>query len=672
MLRFDEGEEVFFDTADYLSSEESFVAKEDLVCGNLGYEIWMNEPRSVKERRESFLRGMGFVEFTPLHDFALGKVSETMGFERVVESSGAVSSSCGSSIINGAEEDLVCNSRELNGEANCMVDELGQGRVNKLNVVALEGEGETASISASAQKFGWREAQGHVEECKNFAMDRKKLRSWWKGLINKRKGNRGTSVLEVTKPIAKTPKVNRMKVQQNKKRCIEFPAVYSGQEIHAHKGFIRTMKFSPDGQYLASGGKDGVVRIWHVTTADASCKSLYTEGNFGSPKKEDNSNSGRKTSSHASVVIPDKVFRIEESPLHEFHGHTSDVLDLAWSKSNYLLSSSEDKTVRLWQVGCDECLSVFHHNDYVTCIQFNPVDENYFISGSLDGKVRVWGLSERRVVDWADVRDVVTAICYRPNGKGFIVSSITGSCRFYEATGSNLQLNAQIHFQGTKKSSGNKITGIQFLLEDSQRIMITSEDSKLRILDGIDVVQKYKGLPKSGSQMSASFTSTGRHIISVGEDSRVYIWNYDLCDPSSKQTKTVRSCEHFFFEDVSVAIPWTGMGTEQKGLSCGSPQCCFQTQEHQEASSWVRDSERFSLANWFSMDGSCKGSATWPEEKLPLWDVPVAEHDHPFHKHHNNSHNCTGLSATWGLVIVTAGWDGKIRTFHNYGLPVRI
>ncbi|KAI8020028.1 putative WD repeat-containing protein C3H5.08c [Camellia lanceoleosa] len=55
---------------------------------------------------------------------------------------------------------------------------------------------------------------------------------------------------------------------------------------------------------------------------------------------------------------------IEELPLQEFHGHTSDVLDLAWSKSNCLLSSLKDKTVRLWQVGCNKCISVFQHNDY--------------------------------------------------------------------------------------------------------------------------------------------------------------------------------------------------------------------------------------------------------------------------------------------------------------------
>lgn len=30
----------------------------------------------------------------------------------------------------------------------------------------------------------------------------------------------------------------------------------------------------------------------------------------------------------------------------------------------YLLTSSKDKTVRLWKVGCDGCLKIFQHKDY--------------------------------------------------------------------------------------------------------------------------------------------------------------------------------------------------------------------------------------------------------------------------------------------------------------------
>ncbi|KAG5393144.1 hypothetical protein IGI04_023107 [Brassica rapa subsp. trilocularis] len=53
-------------------------------------------------------------------------------------------------------------------------------------------------------------------------------------------------------------------------------------------------------------------------------------------------------------MFPQKAFYIEETPFQVLHGHTGDVLDLAWSDSNLLLSASKDKTVRLWRVGCDE------------------------------------------------------------------------------------------------------------------------------------------------------------------------------------------------------------------------------------------------------------------------------------------------------------------------------
>lgn len=55
-------------------------------------------------------------------------------------------------------------------------------------------------------------------------------------------------------------------------------------------------------------------------------------------------------------------------------------------------------------------------------------------------------------------------------------------------------LNAEIRFTRRNKSNGHKITGIQFLEEGSQMVMVTSEDSKVHILDGTDVVRRYKGI----------------------------------------------------------------------------------------------------------------------------------------------------------------------------------
>lgn len=171
--------------------------------------------------------------------------------------------------------------------------------------------------------------------------------------------------------------------------------------------------------------------------------------------------------------------------------------------------------------------------------------------------------------------------------------------------------------------------------------------------------------------MSASFTTTGKHIISVGEDCRVYVWSYeDLCIPSSKQANCVGSCEHFLAEGVSVAVQWPGMGTQHTSLSSVQGRW-----DNLEGSSWNRDMERFSFGSWFSIDGACRGSATWPEEKLPLWgtgeDVYSQNH-HLQQQWRCNLYDHAAMSETWGLVIVTAGCDGMIKTFHNYGLPERL
>ncbi|XP_022751994.1 WD repeat-containing protein 44-like [Durio zibethinus] len=661
MLSSDEGEnDVFFDSLDCLSVEEPVLAKAKLEGGKLEYEIWMNEPRSVKERRESFLRGMDLVE--------LAKSSRINDLERVTECSGAVPSSLFSYVNNG-EGSMACCDREMTCEANLLVDESEQ----KQNV-ALESENK---ISPPTKGFEQKETQAHLDECENAKVNRKKFKKWWKHFLSMRKGGASSLASKVSEPSSKVRKTNRMMVHSNKKGCMEFTALYLGQEIRAHKGFIWTMKFSPDGQYLASGGEDGVVRIWRVTSTDASSKPFMAEGSFGGKMDKGKSGFGRKKSIHSPVVIPNKIFQIEESPIQEFHGHASDILDLAWSSTNFLVSSSMDKTVRLWQVGCDQCLNIFHHNNYVTCTQFNPIDDNYFISGSIDGKARIWGVSEKRVVHWVDVRDIITAICYRPDGKEFVVGSITGTCHFYEASDNDVNLEAEIRIHGGKKTSGNKITSIQFSLDKSHKIMITSEDSKLRIFDGEDILCKFKGLPKSGSQMSASFTSTGRHIISVGEDCHVYVWNYnDLCLQTSKHTKCVRSCEHFFCEDVSVAIPWLGQGGDQRHSDISDCGARSPREVQIEGASWIRDSQRFSLGDWFSSDGSCKVSGTWPEEKLPLWDAAIVEDEYYTYDEqrlcHNSANNHMALPETWGLVIVAGGWNGKIRTFHNYGLPVRL
>ncbi|KAK8269158.1 hypothetical protein V6Z12_D11G110900 [Gossypium hirsutum] len=543
-----EEEDPFFDTREDITSvsdsgsdcpensdSEHATSINSVPC-NVGFEIWVKNLSSISERRDKFLKWMGLSIDQIAREGASNVWCDEIEVEtdRILEKSGAAlgsssfndgcsssqsSVSCSSSdarelLDRALDDNLVCRIKNLDDGTEFIVDELSQdGKFRKLREA---GSNHLLTVNEFERKLGLspviqQAIRREVKDVSDLGPERKQGKRGWLKRLEAR--------------------IQLVRVRSYKKRSKEFSALYKGQEIQAHEGSILTMKFSPDGQYLASADKE----------------------------KNGKSKRVKKVSGSTCVILPQKVFRILDKPIHEFRGHCGEVLDLSWSKSKHILSSSVDKTVRLWQVGYDECQKVFSHNNYVTCVQFNPVDDDYFISGSIDGKVRIWVIPGCQVVDWIDVTDIVTAVCYRPDGKDAVIGSINGDCRFYDASDNRLQLKAQICLQSKKKSACSRITGFQFAPGDPDKLMVTSANSQVQILDNVDVVCKFRGLRNAGSQISASFTSDGMRIVSVSEDSNVYVWNNISQDGLVPQAKNNWSCERFFSNNASVAIPWCGM-----------------------------------------------------------------------------------------------------------------
>ncbi|RCV35990.1 hypothetical protein SETIT_7G283800v2 [Setaria italica] len=458
----------------------------------------------------------------------------------------------------------------------------------------------------------------------------------------------------------------RLKVHQYGKSSKELTGLYMCQEILAHEGSIWSIKFSADGRWLASAGEDSVVRVWQVVETNAPPSSLALDGKSGPlaplppvpgdgssttpalSKKSTKGKSGRDALPE-HLVIPDKVFALAEQPACVLEGHKDDVLDLTWSKSDQLLSSSMDKTVRLWDTESKACLKTFTHSDYVTCIQFNPVDDRYFISGSLDAKVRLWSIPDRQVVDWTDLNEMVTAASYTPDGQGVIIGSHKGSCRLYKTTGCKLSAEAQIDIQTKKrKAQAKKITGFQFAPGNPAEVLVTSADSQIRVFDGVTMVQKFRGFKNTSSQITAAYTSDGRYAVCASEDSHVYLWRTTRVPPAAaigigmkpKTWCTIRSYENFYCKDVSAAVPWTH-SPSPPGSGDGSPS---------GGSPASRDKQQQQGAS--CNDESCSVAAK-PEGGEP-----------------GGGKGDSGNA--WGLVVVTASLGGEIRVYQNFGMPFRI
>ena len=140
----------------------------------------------------------------------------------------------------------------------------------------------------------------------------------------------------------------------------------------APTGVIWCMKFSKNGKYVATAGQDGVIRVWEVilqrgqpraqdsaespTSAQAqhhdSSNGNVFNGDSALPERQPDSSTMYEGYSSDCPVLRGQPYRV-------YQGHKQDVLELCWSSSQFVLSASMDKTVKLWHISMDECLRTF-------------------------------------------------------------------------------------------------------------------------------------------------------------------------------------------------------------------------------------------------------------------------------------------------------------------------
>ena len=310
------------------------------------------------------------------------------------------------------------------------------------------------------------------------------------------------------------------------------------------------------------------MRVWAVISTPEERQSYEEE--------QQQQNQG---SSYGRERLSAPVFH--DQPFREFAGHTGEVLDLSWSKNNFLLSSSMDRTVRLWHISRAECLCTFKHKDFVTKLAFHPRDDRFFLAGSLDTMLRLWSIPDKAVAYTTQLPDLVTAVAFAPDGKTAIAGLLNGICHFYETEG--LHFLTQIHVRSSrgKNARGSKITGIRTMIvppppfnpaaattpvtihpaspatsapvsvdlnrrlrtmnmnsphqsvagSGEVKVLISSNDSRVRIYNmrdkSFDV--KLKGHDNAYSQISASFSDDGKFVICGSESRKAFVWS--LYDP---------------------------------------------------------------------------------------------------------------------------------------------
>jgi len=155
--------------------------------------------------------------------------------------------------------------------------------------------------------------------------------------------------------------------------------------------YIRSVCFSPDGKFLATGAEDKVIRVWDINNRSIKCS---------------------------------------------FTGHDQDIYSLDFSRNGqFIASGSGDRSVRLWDINSNQQILSMVIDDGVTTVAISP-DNRLVAAGSLDKSVRVWDTNSGYLVERleGDIghKDSVYSVAFAPNGRDLVSGSLDKTIKMWE------------------------------------------------------------------------------------------------------------------------------------------------------------------------------------------------------------------------------------------------
>jgi WD40 repeat protein len=184
--------------------------------------------------------------------------------------------------------------------------------------------------------------------------------------------------------------------------CVRWPCEHNGHSIQiidvitdktiatliGHTSDVYSLSFSPDGKYLASGGRDKLVRIWDTSTwTQIKSYTYHTDSVFTVFFTQDG-NFTLSGSADGRVML----VRWSDAKLtHEFAGHNGMVNRLAVSPDGTkFVSGGEDMIVRVWSLSSySQLYALSGHSGSIKSVAFSP-NGKIIATGSSDKTLKLW------------------------------------------------------------------------------------------------------------------------------------------------------------------------------------------------------------------------------------------------------------------------------------------
>jgi WD40 repeat protein/transcription elongation factor Elf1 len=209
----------------------------------------------------------------------------------------------------------------------------------------------------------------------------------------------------------------------NVKENIETPALV----MDDHQDAVFCVTWSPDGNYLASSSRNGMIILWDIVKDH---KYVLCQPNGRAIYSVHWSPDGTRLVSTST----DSLVRIWElgkrKPPLALIGHSKAVYCAAWSKDGSLIASgSQDGTVRLWEAETGRTYQIYEgHNGAVYSLAWSPDDKSLLASASEDSTIRLWG-SQMGILEGHT--NMVVSVDFSSDGKLLASKSLDKTVRLW-------------------------------------------------------------------------------------------------------------------------------------------------------------------------------------------------------------------------------------------------
>ena len=323
--------------------------------------------------------------------------------------------------------------------------------------------------------------------------------------------------------------------------------VITGKELltlRGHSNWVNSVAWSGDSQTLASGSDDNTVKLWNVQTGD--CVRIL-EGHGNSVLSVAWNGDTLASGSHDKTV---KLWNVQSGKcVRTLEGHSDSVRSVAWN-GDTLASGSHDKTVKLWNVQSGDCVRTLEgHSNRVMSVAWSG-DSQTLASGSRDNTVKLWNVQSGECVRTLEGHSSgVMSVAWSGDSLTLASGSFDKTVKLWNVQTGNCVRTLEGHSSGVRSVAWSG---------DSQTLASGSSDNTVKLWD-VQTGECLRTIKGHNSVVkSVAWSGDGLTLASSSFDNTVKLWDVQ----TGECLRTIKG-----HNSVVMSVAWSG---DSQTLASGS------------------------------------------------------------------------------------------------------